>query len=58
MLVTVILNVICFVLIDLFVMAYGQILNLNQTNKEPGTNKKTVGFLLLLSITCLTYSQT
>ena len=34
-LVTAILNLICFVLIVLFVLAYGQILNLNQVNNEP-----------------------
>ena len=32
---TAILNLICFVLIVLFVQAYDQILNLNQVNSEP-----------------------
>ena len=46
MLVTAILNFSCFDLIELFLMAYDQILNLNQINNEPGANKKTGGVLL------------
>ena len=38
MLVTAILNSICFALIEMFVMAYDQILDLNQINNDPGTN--------------------
>ena len=35
---TIFQNFICCVLIELFVMAKDQILNLNQINREPGTN--------------------
>ena len=35
---TVILNFICFALMEMFVMAYDKILNLNQINNDPGTN--------------------
>ena len=37
-LVTAILNFICFVLMEMFVMAYDQILNLNQINNDSGIN--------------------
>ena len=37
-LVTPFLNFIWYVSIELFVMAYDQIINLNQNNSEPGTN--------------------
>ena len=33
-----ILNFICFALMEMFVMAYDKILNLNQTNNDPVTN--------------------
>ena len=36
MLVTAILNFICFILSESFVMAYDKILNLNQIYNEPG----------------------
>ena len=35
---TAILNLICFVLSVLFVLAYDKILNLDQVNNEPETN--------------------
>ena len=37
-LVTAIVIFICFVLIQMSVMSYHQILNLNQINNDPGTN--------------------
>ena len=37
-LVAVIVNFICFVLIELFVMTYDQIFNFNQINNDTGTN--------------------
>ena len=43
MLVTAILNFICFGLIVLFVMAYDPILNFNQINNEFGTSEKLMG---------------
>ena len=50
-------NFICSVLIELFVMAYDQILNLNQINSEPGTNQKLAVFFYLSILTFETYQN-
>ena len=55
MLVTAILNFIYFVLIEMFVMAYGEILHPQQINNDPGTNQNcrvsfVVEYSMLISI--------
>ena len=47
MLVTAFQNLICSVLIELFVTAYDQILNLNQINSEPGSYLKVACFIFI-----------
>ena len=59
---TAILNFICIVSIEIFVMAYGQILNLNQINNDTGTNKNcrvsfVVEYTIMMGLSIIYYKS-